>query len=61
MEASSASPRLQGTRTVSVTAAGPARILIVEDDPEVRGLLEEHLTGLRHQTVGVASPTTPWR
>ena len=38
-----------------MTAPGPARILIVEDDPEVRGLLEEHLTGLGHQAVGVAS------
>jgi putative two-component system response regulator len=38
-----------------VTAPGPARILVVEDDPEVRELLEEHLTALGHQTVGVAS------
>jgi len=46
---------LQGTRAVPVTAPAPARILVVEDDPEVRELLEEHLTALGHQTVGVAS------
>ena len=38
-----------------MTAPAPARILVVEDDPEVRELLEEHLTALGHQTVGVAS------
>ena len=38
-----------------MTASAPARILVVEDDPEVRELLEEHLTALGHQTVGVAS------
>jgi CheY-like chemotaxis protein len=38
-----------------VTAPGPARILVVEDDPEVRELLQEHLTGLGHETLGVAS------
>jgi putative two-component system response regulator len=38
-----------------VPLSAPATVLVVDDEPEVRGMLEEHLTSLGHRVLGAAS------